>query len=70
MRVLAGVGLKSVLRKLFIVSCLTLVIILVGGGETVSRAQSEEAPFGLPFLDPPGPDTWLMVQAYGNTTGE
>jgi len=26
-------------------------------------------PFALPFALPPGPDTWLMGQAYGNTTG-
>jgi murein DD-endopeptidase MepM/ murein hydrolase activator NlpD len=34
-------------------------------------AQSEEPqkPFVLPFKGPPGPDTWLMAQAYGNTTG-
>jgi len=33
-------------------------------------AQSEtQKPFILPFKEPPGPDTWLMVQPYGNTTG-
>ncbi|WP_104991445.1 M23 family metallopeptidase [Deinococcus sp. NW-56] len=25
--------------------------------------------FGLPFAGPPGPDTWLLGQGYGNTTG-
>lgn len=30
-------------------------------------AVQEEPPFQLPFLDPPGPDTWLLIQAYGNT---
>jgi murein DD-endopeptidase MepM/ murein hydrolase activator NlpD len=30
----------------------------------------EDGPlFGLPFLEPPGPDTWLLGQPYGNTTG-
>lgn len=29
----------------------------------------EKRPFGLPFAEPPGPDTWLMVQPYGNTIG-
>ncbi len=24
-------------------------------------------PFLLPFADPPGPDTWLLAQSYGNT---
>lgn len=26
-------------------------------------------PFILPFASPPGPDTWLLGQPYGNTTG-
>ncbi len=28
-----------------------------------------EPPFILPFAEPPGPDTWLLGQSYGNTTG-
>jgi murein DD-endopeptidase MepM/ murein hydrolase activator NlpD len=27
----------------------------------------ESPPFRLPFADPPGPDTWLLAQPYGNT---
>jgi murein DD-endopeptidase MepM/ murein hydrolase activator NlpD len=35
-----------------------------------ARAQSEaQKPFILPFKEPPGPDTWLLAQPYGNTTG-
>jgi len=35
-----------------------------------AAAQSEaEKPFILPFKEPPGPDTWLMAQPYGNTIG-
>jgi murein DD-endopeptidase MepM/ murein hydrolase activator NlpD len=35
-----------------------------------ARAQSEtQKLFILPFKEPPGPDTWLMAQPYGNTTG-
>ncbi len=26
-------------------------------------------PFRLPFAEPPGPETWLLGQAYGNTVG-
>ena len=26
-------------------------------------AAQAERPFGLPFASPPGPDTWLLVQA-------
>ena len=29
----------------------------------------EEPPFILPFAGPPGPDTWLLGQSYGNTVG-
>lgn len=33
-------------------------------------AQSEaERPFIVPFKQPPGPDTWLLAQPYGNTIG-
>jgi len=30
-------------------------------------AALEPPPFGLPFAAPPGPDTWLFTQPYGNT---
>jgi murein DD-endopeptidase MepM/ murein hydrolase activator NlpD len=33
-----------------------------------TRLSQEPKPFVLPFADPPGPNTWLMGQAYGNTT--
>jgi murein DD-endopeptidase MepM/ murein hydrolase activator NlpD len=29
--------------------------------------QEDGPPFSLPFAEPPGPDTWLLVQPYGNT---
>ncbi|MEW6568176.1 MAG: hypothetical protein AB1449_08440 [Chloroflexota bacterium] len=31
-------------------------------------ADTETPPFRLPFTEPPGPDTWLLIQPYGNTT--
>src|SRR5262245_9561895 len=31
--------------------------------------EPTKKPFILPFKDPPGPDTWLLGQTYGNTTG-
>jgi len=31
--------------------------------------SGQTKPFRLPMDGPPGPDTWLMGQAYGNTTG-
>jgi len=34
-----------------------------------ANAQTEAPPFGLPLADPPGPDTWLLGQVYGNSSG-
>jgi murein DD-endopeptidase MepM/ murein hydrolase activator NlpD len=34
-----------------------------------AAAPAPDRPFGLPFAMPPGPDTWLLGQTYGNTTG-
>jgi murein DD-endopeptidase MepM/ murein hydrolase activator NlpD len=49
----------------FTVLLLTLVALL-----PTSTAQTQTSkPFTLPFKDPPGPNTWLLAQAYGNTTG-
>lgn len=48
------------------------VILVVGlvGWLPVAQAQTAQArPFILPFNTPPGPDTWLLGQPYGNTTG-
>jgi murein DD-endopeptidase MepM/ murein hydrolase activator NlpD len=41
------------------------------GGPTPQDVLSApiERPFQLPFAQPAGPDTWLMAQPYGNTTG-
>ncbi|MEZ4770091.1 MAG: hypothetical protein R2844_16875 [Caldilineales bacterium] len=36
-------------------------------GEPAS--QTDDRPFILPFAEPPGPDTWLLGQTYGNTVG-
>jgi murein DD-endopeptidase MepM/ murein hydrolase activator NlpD len=33
-----------------------------------SRVHSEDRPFILPFAGAPGPNSWLFIQAYGNTT--
>jgi len=35
--------------------------------EAAEPSIPETPPFRLPFEDPPGPDTWLFEQAYGNT---
>ncbi len=36
---------------------------------TSRSAPMEERPFIFPFEGPPGPDSWLLGQPYGNTTG-
>jgi len=61
-----------------------LVIIFIGGlylaAPMPTTAQEEtpslrpipdiqERPFQLPFVEPASPDTWLLAQPYGNTTG-
>jgi murein DD-endopeptidase MepM/ murein hydrolase activator NlpD len=60
-------------RQLGHLALFTGLILLMGTVVYTPRAtaQSEETqkPFILPFKGPPGPDTWLMAQAYGNTTG-
>jgi murein DD-endopeptidase MepM/ murein hydrolase activator NlpD len=53
------------MRRLFVIG---LLIVFLSGGIR-SRAGAQGRPFGLPFPDPPGPDTWLLTQPYGNTTG-
>jgi murein DD-endopeptidase MepM/ murein hydrolase activator NlpD len=51
---------------------LTSLIVALGllAGPFVSSAQTpvDGPPFSLPFTDPPGPNTWLYNQHYGNTT--
>lgn len=42
---------------------------LVAAFISVRPAMAADRPFGLPFSTPPGPSTWLLGQAYGNTTG-
>jgi murein DD-endopeptidase MepM/ murein hydrolase activator NlpD len=61
----------SNVRRWLGVSLLCLVMFLLSPQATYSSppAQTGEIPFRLPFLDPPGPDTWLLTQTYGNTTG-
>jgi murein DD-endopeptidase MepM/ murein hydrolase activator NlpD len=39
------------------------------GTSPQNTASQPERPFQLPFAEPPSPDTWLMAQPYGNTTG-
>lgn len=53
-------------------SALAIAAIIEGSSTPTAQSaalQQPRRPFSLPFASPPGPDTWLMGQAYGNTTG-
>jgi murein DD-endopeptidase MepM/ murein hydrolase activator NlpD len=63
------------LRSFPLLFALLLSGLLAGGSaaplEPLPQAPvpGEPRPFQLPFLDPPGPSTWLLGQFYGNTIG-
>jgi murein DD-endopeptidase MepM/ murein hydrolase activator NlpD len=60
------------MKKGIIFSGLIILFLLLLPGARPSQvfAQTvEDPPFRLPFQDPPGPYTWLLGQAYGNTAG-
>jgi murein DD-endopeptidase MepM/ murein hydrolase activator NlpD len=59
-------------KKMWLALLFVGLIVLAGTAAYLPQAvaQSEaKKPFILPFKEPPGPDTWLMAQPYGNTTG-
>ncbi len=71
--------MKQIILGLFATLCL-LSILILHTNYPLPEAKSApllqettavqtERPFRLPFAEPPGPDTWLMGQPYGNTTG-
>lgn len=65
------VGLYFFLRC-GLTAVLPLILLGMSFPTTFARepAQTAQAkPFILPFAAPPGPDTWLLGQMYGNTTG-
>ncbi|TFH34468.1 MAG: M23 family metallopeptidase [Anaerolineales bacterium] len=47
-----------------------LVAVLMASGPVYAQSstQSDDRPFRLPFAGDPGPNTWLLIQVYGNTT--
>ncbi len=58
------------MRQLFILlSIFILLLSLFTPGPVDASQAVSERPFRLPFLDAPGPNTWLLGQPYGNTTG-
>ena len=71
-RVAGGPSIRF-LRRLAGLMLLIGVAVLSAGQLSQAAAQpegqEEPRPFILPFKEPPGPGTWLLGQAYGNTTG-
>lgn len=68
----------TIFAVLFLLSAVALAAIqqpfvqpaLAQGEATPTPPATESAPpFQLPFAAAPGPNTWLMAQPYGNTTG-
>jgi len=59
---------RLILAGLMLVS-LTLVSLAIPSSTLQAQPPNDERPFSLPFAGPPGLDTWLLAQPYGNTTG-
>ena len=60
--------MKSLIVRIIII-CIFLSLISSAEPSRTSAQGTPEPPFLLPFQDPPGPSTWLLGQAYGNTSG-
>lgn len=56
------------MKRFIVLGLIAAAMSFVPAQATPVQAQEVKL-FGLPFNTPPGPDTWLMVQPYGNTTG-
>jgi len=60
------------MNKGIVFSILVILFSALFPGENLTKVYDQRAetpPFRLPFQDPPGPHTWLLGQAYGNTAG-
>ncbi len=60
------------LRILFsatLVFALLIVVQPLTASHLAQTATPMPKPFGLPFADPPGPNTWYLGGGYGNTVG-
>lgn len=60
---------SRLIRPALIVGVLLLLSFLAAPLSPATAQSQTEKPFILPFEEPPGPNTWLMAQPYGNTTG-
>jgi murein DD-endopeptidase MepM/ murein hydrolase activator NlpD len=57
------------LGRLVLLTSLVLLASTVAQPIQTHAQSEEEKPFILPFKEPPGPNTWLLAQPYGNTVG-
>ena len=56
--------------KLILTLTISLICFAAGfSGQPVKAQDENTAPFQLPFSEAPGPNTWLLGQVYGNTSG-
>ena len=67
--------MKTVLRTFLLITALLLSGALAAGSTPAltplpqAPQPGQPRPFRLPFLEPPGPSTWMLGQFYGNTAG-
>ena len=47
----------------------TLLLLLIALAASAPARAAATPPLGLPFNSEPGPETWLLGQVYGNSTG-
>ena len=60
----------NTLRKiLWFTGVVFFIVVLLPQRALSANLDQGSPPFGLPFSNPPGPGTWLLVQPYGNTVG-
>lgn len=61
-------NVRQIALGALLVASLLLVGVLPATAQDPPRVPPEVLGFTLPFSDPPGPNTWLYEQHYGNTT--
>ncbi len=54
-------------RLILLIGLILLISTAAHPVQIVAQSEGDEKPFILPFRAPPGPDTWLLAQPYGNT---
>jgi len=61
--------LRGLISSIVLAGAMVFLIVSVAHPPRAEAQLETEKPFILPFKEPPGPDTWLMAQPYGNTIG-